>query len=286
MDLATQLKTNVISYEYSDSKLFQKNTISRSSTMLRENASQVGIGFSDKNLKADIEAVFKFANSHLKIKDKFLLIGYSGGALPSYYAATNESLSVYIKGLVIISPLIIGAKPVFSEINCPVYLIHGQLDDLAPFTNSSKYSNRYKSLVQWYPKKGSHFNILTTYRTKFLIKIKLFINMLKTSMALSPKTKSSKNILMNFEENHIKKAMHTTKSIYSTNVKSDHGSYECSSFKYKKSPFSLQIDNCPFDKRLDSQDTQSVTGEATVHSVNNIPRLNREHCDISGSIYN
>jgi hypothetical protein len=127
-------------------------------------------------------------------------MGMSIGSVPSVHISV---LPIYssIKGIVLISPIASGIKlidPKFSintfelekidvfcnlgkvsDISCPVFLIHGMQDDVIPQTQSFEMMKKIKYVYEWFPTRGNHFNITTKYRSKFYIKLKLFLEHLK-----------------------------------------------------------------------------------------------------------
>lgn len=62
-----------------------------------------------------------------------------------------------------------------ENIRCPVFLIHGVLDDVIPHVQSLEMVNKIKYVYEWFPNRGTHSNITTQYRSKFYAKIKLFL---------------------------------------------------------------------------------------------------------------
>lgn len=61
-----------------------------------------------------------------------------------------------------------------SKIISPLFLVHGMLDDVIPYTHSRDLAKRVAEVSQWFPKKGTHTNIIDKYRDKFYSKIKEF----------------------------------------------------------------------------------------------------------------
>lgn len=179
IDLSTQTKSDVIAYDYSGYGRSEGTP-------------------SEKEVYTDIEQVMDFVNSYLYIKtESIVLIGNSMGSVPTVHIAVQEEYSD-IKGLILISPIGSGMKLVnpklsmntvdlekidvfcnlskVSSINCPVFLIHGMQDEVIPQSQSKDMMNKIKCVYEWFPRAGTHTNILVKYRYKFYSKVKLFID--------------------------------------------------------------------------------------------------------------
>ena len=68
-----------------------------------------------------------------------------------------------------------------KEIECPVLLIHGKLDDIISFEKSESLSKNFKECVKWFPEKGDHNNIISDYRSKYYKKLKMFLKKISES---------------------------------------------------------------------------------------------------------
>ncbi len=64
------------------------------------------------------------------------------------------------------------------DVSCPIFLIHGQKDEVIPIEQSIEMSKFMKNPYEWHPRNGDHSNILTKYRIKFFQKCKFFIEFL------------------------------------------------------------------------------------------------------------
>jgi hypothetical protein len=60
--------------------------------------------------------------------------------------------------------------------NIPVFVIHGKKDNKVKYFLSLSFLQQFKKKCEWFPKNGSHLDIITNHRTKLLIKIKQFLN--------------------------------------------------------------------------------------------------------------
>jgi len=119
-------------------------------------------------------------------------MGFSLGSIPSIYIASKYN----IKSLILIAPLASEIRLIkkesknstfdfnkedilfgkISEISCPIFLIHGQEDKKIPISQSFEIFQKVKNANTWFPKKGDHYNIFTTYRRKFYEKFQIFFD--------------------------------------------------------------------------------------------------------------
>jgi len=119
-------------------------------------------------------------------------MGFSLGSVPSIHIASKFNL----KCLILIAPLASGIKIInqkikistcelekidifcnigkISEINSPIFLIHGQADETIPISHSYEIFKKVKNANTWFPKKADHNNIFTKYRRKFYEKLNVF----------------------------------------------------------------------------------------------------------------
>lgn len=132
----------------------------------------------------------------LNIKNEdIILFGHSLGSAASIHLATIMCFKK-IKGIILLNPISSALRLMshdsnvdkkneicdvfnnFNKINdveCPIFLIHGQLDDLIPYEQSIEMAKNIKKLYEWYPTHGDHNNILVKYRSKFIQKTNLFL---------------------------------------------------------------------------------------------------------------
>lgn len=135
-------------------------------------------------------------------------MGNSLGSVPSVHISVHPAYH-NIKGVILLSPIASGIKLInpkltmqatdlekidvfcnlskVSEINCPVLLIHGMEDNVIPYSQSLEMMNKMKSVYEWFPARGTHSNIMSRYRTKFFMKIKLFLDHLYYNQLRSTK---------------------------------------------------------------------------------------------------
>lgn len=168
------LKCNVISFDYSG---FGIST----------GTASVQGAISDTDLAA------LFARNVLNIpKEETILMGYSFGTYPVIVLSTRDFYKEYA-GVILISPI---ASPQFIDsrgtetpkskapnpvdelenIKPPVFIGHGERDEIAPLRTSENMIKRLNFVFKWFPKNGTHFNIFTKFRAKFYKKIRFFLD--------------------------------------------------------------------------------------------------------------
>eukprot|EP00357_Protocruzia_adherens_P021927 CAMPEP_0114990980 /NCGR_PEP_ID=MMETSP0216-20121206/11105_1 /TAXON_ID=223996 /ORGANISM="Protocruzia adherens, Strain Boccale" /LENGTH=395 /DNA_ID=CAMNT_0002354231 /DNA_START=343 /DNA_END=1530 /DNA_ORIENTATION=- len=176
IDMAENLKCNVISYDYA------------------------GYGLSDgvtteDELYQNIKCVYKYLTITQRISfSKIILYGFSVGSGPSVDLAADPSTPVggavlhggLASGLTLISgdP---GAKwEVFDNISkmprvaCPVFIIHGGKDKTIPRRNGELlYESCRRPFTPWWVPEGDHFNIETKFRAQYYHKLISFTKYLR-----------------------------------------------------------------------------------------------------------
>jgi predicted alpha/beta hydrolase family esterase len=149
----------------------------------------------------DIEEVVNFIRKGLHIKlSNVVLFGNSLGSAVSVHIATKRKYK-NIKGVILLSPIASGIKSVsqsvqisrddletldvFSniskirEVTCPVFIIHGEKDQVIPIEQVKEMSKQIGRLYEWYPKDGDHNNIMYLFRNKFYNRCRMFFDYLK-----------------------------------------------------------------------------------------------------------
>ena len=59
--------------------------------------------------------------------------------------------------------------------NIPVFIIHGKKDTTVKYFLSMSYSQQIKKKSEWFPKNGTHLDIINAHRTKLLMRVKQFL---------------------------------------------------------------------------------------------------------------
>ena len=163
-DLSTQLKCDVIAYDYSG---YGRSTGA----------------FKETEVTNDIEAVGNFINYQQIGFSSIIVFGQSIGCIPSiHFSRQNRTIA----GLILMSPLSFSdynkmknsnkhEKNIYNltdikDICCPIWIIHGQKDELVSYTNSDEIAKQMSAVNRWFPKSGKHLNIYEKSRKTFLKK--------------------------------------------------------------------------------------------------------------------
>lgn len=190
-DISTQLKCDVVAYDYSGYGLSE------------------GVP-SEEGLISNIATVYKFMREKLGIKtDKIIAMGQSIGSYPSVHLASHKPL---LSGLILVNPLASGKKlinkkvtefdkgDIFNNVrkiknaHCPILIIHGQKNKEIPVDHSIVLSNKAKSKVMvWFPPNATHKDIYEKYRCKFLRKLKKFFVFASENMSNRNQIEIDKN---------------------------------------------------------------------------------------------
>ena len=182
-DLSSSLKCDVISYDYS------------------------GYGCStgtpsENEIIDDIVHVMSFCLNIIHVPlNKLILFGHSIGTIPTIYLSSRNTFRE-LGGVVLISPSSSGSINDYKQDNkikrrklssmnsnynvndiaCPVFLIHGQKDNIIPVYHSHELSEEIKYSGKsycWFPKKGTHYNIIYDLRLKFYRKFMYFLDLIE-----------------------------------------------------------------------------------------------------------
>ena len=180
LDICSQLKCNVISYDYTNPE--KNNSISLENSYV-----------------SDLEEVVDFCITHLNINlSDMILMSKSLGSIPVLGMSTKEEYRNNMKGIVLISPISRGYIFKFKTINeeydilqrstsisIRVFIIHGKLDKVIKKEQSDYLCQSIRYVTKWFPSKENHYNLMTTYRYKFYNYVKKYINELDFSLIYS-----------------------------------------------------------------------------------------------------
>ena len=147
IDLSNNLKINIITYQYNNQEKESMNYL-------------------------DVNLVFNYLNK-LDFVKSIILLGLSVGnkinmniilSKTNLYPKTKIKADVdkFLKNV--------------NLYNIPVFVIHGKKDNKVKYFLSLSFLQQFKKKCEWFPKNGSHLDIITNHRTKLLIKIKQFLN--------------------------------------------------------------------------------------------------------------
>ena len=171
VDLSNYLRVNIITYEYN-------------------NKDKKDYNYLDVNILYNYLFKIEFINS-------IILMGLSIGNNINMNVALskiNYNLKYKLKAFIFISPTWIydlsNLKQLknFSSIRgdvgefldainnfkIPIFIIHGKQDLTVKYFLSMSFSQKINNKFEWFPKNGSHFDIINEHRKKFLIKMKEF----------------------------------------------------------------------------------------------------------------
>jgi hypothetical protein len=104
----------------------------------------------------------------------------------------------YVKGIILLSPISSGLKIALNnydsskykeidvfcndlkidQISVPIYIIHGQEDELIKVKHCQNMAKKAKRVKEWYPVEGNHNNIIQRYRYKFYSNVKNFLEII------------------------------------------------------------------------------------------------------------
>ena len=167
VDLSVQLKSDVVSYDYS------------------------GYGQSEgkpslDEVNTDIEQVMDYCVNNLGYEiENTVLIGKTFGVFPTLYLA-GLSKYVSVKGMILIeasigkSVVVKGSATnmilsMAKETMSPALLAHGKYNSYIPCQESQHISKMFRRGITWFPIKADD-NIVEEYRSKFYRKVSMFLS--------------------------------------------------------------------------------------------------------------
>ena len=175
LELSNYLKINILTYEYSNNK-------------------------DEKQMNTDINILFCYLNKITSISE-IILMGLSIGNIINMNIIISKIHKKInkIKSFIMISPtwkynyvgeviknkkgginkLKRALNTFFTTVNeqkINMFLIHGKQDNYVKYFLTLSLSQRIEYLSEWYPKNGTHFDIIKDYRAKLLTKLKFYLN--------------------------------------------------------------------------------------------------------------
>ena len=175
LELSNYLKINILTYEYSNNK-------------------------DEKQMNTDINILFCYLNKITSISE-IILMGLSIGNIINMNIIISKIHKKInkIKSFIMISPtwkynyvgeviknkkgginkLKRALNTFFTTVNeqkINMFLIHGKQDNYVKYFLTLSLSQRIEYLSEWYPKNGTHFDIIKDYRAKLLTKLKIYLN--------------------------------------------------------------------------------------------------------------
>ena len=171
IDLSSFLKINIITYEYNDSK-------------------------NEKQVNYDVKVLFCFLNK-LNYINNIILMGIDVGTIANLSIISCNIFKTYkIKSIIIISPCwffnLDNSKSIgktnkmkqsmdklfitLRDKGIRTFLIHGKNDNVVRYLISLSLAKRMYNVIEWYPKEGTHYNLINNTRNEFLILVKKFIS--------------------------------------------------------------------------------------------------------------
>ena len=172
IDLSNYLRINIITYQYNNHEKESMNYL-------------------------DINLVYNYLNK-LEYVRSIILLGLSIGNkinMNIVLSKTNLYPKTKLKAMILISPTWVynlanlknlknstsiknENEKFFKNINLyniPVFIIHGKKDSIVKYFLSMSFMQQIKKKLEWYPKNGTHINIINAHRTKLLMKTKQFL---------------------------------------------------------------------------------------------------------------
>ena len=166
-DIATTLKCDVISYDYT--------------------GYGCSIGKPNYNsLKNDLITVLNFCTNTFDIKyENIVLLSFNIGAIPSIYVA-SQSNYCSIRGMILVSPMLNFIKKFnddhINEVICPVFAIQCDCENNVDNKNFIELARKFKECIYWISKEGKNYeDIIDENRYKFFKKIKKFLSHVHTT---------------------------------------------------------------------------------------------------------
>ena len=172
IELATQLRANVLLYEYTGYGLSTGRP-------------------SEQNMQADIKAAYWYLRNVQKIGwEEIMAFGQSVGTGPTCFLASEFPVGCIVLQSPIASGLRLYSKVKRSHwfdpfnnfqrathIQCPAFVMHGEEDDVVPIKHAKLVHSRLKMAAPgWWVPHADHTNIDTRYKQEFFERLKEFVD--------------------------------------------------------------------------------------------------------------
>ena len=172
IDLSNYLRINIITYQYNNKEKESMNYL-------------------------DINLIYNYLDKLLFVKN-IILMGLSVGNkinMNLILSKVNLYPKTKIKAIILISPTWVynladlkhlkNSVKIKNDVdkfiknvnlyNIPVFIIHGKKDTTVKYFLSLSFSQQIKKKSEWFPKNGTHLDLVNAHRTKLLIRIKIFL---------------------------------------------------------------------------------------------------------------
>mmetsp|Transcript_11762 Transcript_11762/g.12924 ORF Transcript_11762/g.12924 Transcript_11762/m.12924 type:complete len:255 (+) Transcript_11762:53-817(+) len=149
-----------------------------------------GVGPSEENVFADVDATYQYAINELKIpSDRIIMFGRSLGSGPSCYIASKYK----IRGVILHSPIASIFRVMLNfrftmpgdkfcnvdrvkQTDCPVFVIHGSRDEIVSIDHARELHRNSKVKYPLYVVKGAQHNNVELFSNKYYEELNKFLN--------------------------------------------------------------------------------------------------------------
>ena len=171
IDLSNYLRVNIITYEYNnkdkqDSNYYDVNILYHYLSKIQFINNIILLGLSIGN-KINMSVMLSKINNNLKSKLKaFIFIS------PTW--VYNLADLKKIKNFSTIRGDVGEFLEAINKSKIPIFIIHGKQDLNVKYFLSLSFIQKIDNKFEWFPKNGTHFDIINEHRKKLLIKLKQF----------------------------------------------------------------------------------------------------------------
>ncbi|VBB32752.1 unnamed protein product, partial [Acanthocheilonema viteae] len=146
---------------------------------------------SEKNIYADIEAAYKYVSESQGPHVRIALLGYSIGTVPTVYMASKHPPNLC--GIVLVAPFASALRLFINtnetscmdrflsydrapEVNVPVLICHGCMDDVIPKSHSEILVKRFpRAVPPFYIEEANHLSIFSREHLSVFFRIHYFL---------------------------------------------------------------------------------------------------------------